>query len=186
MTAPNAPSAHSGGGAARTGPSVRHRVVVAVVVGVVIVTGCLAVVAWTEVGASTLTAGVALDRLAAIAAAGLFLYLTLFQIGLATGLVPGRLAWGGRHETLPPELRRASALTAPLMPLLAWLLLERAGVVNLVGADGVIAGAAWAVPLLFLLSAAGNLASASPGERRLGIPVTAALVVLSFAVAYGG
>ncbi|HKK92617.1 MAG TPA: hypothetical protein VJ925_04250, partial [Longimicrobiales bacterium] len=140
----------------------------------------------TGVVGSTLTPGVALDRVAAIGAAGLFLYLTLFQIGLAIGLVPGRLAWGGRHETLPTELRRASALTAPLMPLLAWLLLERAGVVDVVGADGVIAAAAWAVPLLFVLSAAGNLASASPGERRLGIPVTAALVVLSVAVAYGG
>jgi len=253
MAAPAAPPSRSAAGDAPTGPSVRHRVLVALFVGVVVVAGCLTVVGWTEarrevhamcglmnpgtpraeverilgtarmlelqpagvapaiapalrftapatlhtascdvelggavVVGSTLTAGVPLDRVGAIGAAGLFLYLTLFQIGLALGLVPGRLAWGGRHESLPVELRRASALTALIMPLLAWLLLERASLVDVVGADGVVAGAVWAVPLLFVLSAAGNLASASPDERRLGIPVTAALLVLSVAVAYGG
>jgi len=96
-----------------------------------------------------------------------------------------RRAWGGRVDTLPPALRRASAVTAALMPVLAWVTLERAAVVDLVGADGVIEGAAWAVMLLFLVSTAGNLASASRPERRLGIPVSAALVVLSFVVAEG-
>jgi len=76
-------------------------------------------------------------------------------------------------------------VTAALMPVLAWVTLERAAVVDLVGADGVIEGAAWAVMLLFLVSTAGNLASASRPERRLGIPVSAALVVLSFVVAEG-
>jgi hypothetical protein len=50
----------------------------------------------------------------------------------------------------------------------------------------VVEPAAWAVALLFLLSTAGNLASASPAERRLGIPVATALAILSTVIAYSG
>lgn len=147
--------------------------------------GCAVTLDEAGVVERTLTPGVRLPRVAAIAGAGLLLYLCAFQIGLATGRISGRRAWGGQHDTLPPALRRSSAVTAALMPLLAWLLLERAGVVDVVGADAFIGGAAWAVVLLFLVSTAGNLASASRAERQLGIPVPAALAVLSFVVAYG-
>lgn len=192
MTSPTAPPSRTAAGDASTGPSVRQRAIVAVVVGVLIVAGCVGFIAWITAYreavaglGSTPASGIHPARTAALVAAGLFGYLTLFQIGLATGRIPGRMAWGGRHETLPPELRRASAMTAALMPLLAWLLLERADVVDVVRLDAVITVATWGVPLLFLLSAAGNLASASPAERRLGIPVTAAQVVLGVAVALG-
>jgi len=127
-----------------------------------------------------------LERIAAILASSLLLLQFGLQVGLATGRVSGRMAWGGRFETLPRSHRVASAVAALLMLVLAWVLLERAGVVDVVGSNAVIAGAAWAVTLLFLLSTVGNLASSSAQERRLGIPVATALVILSCIVAYSG
>lgn len=135
---------------------------------------------------STLTRAVPLERVAALGAGILLLFLCLFQVGLATGRVSGRMAWGGRFETLPPSHRRASAVSAVLLPPMAWVLLERAAVVDLVPGDGAVAAGAWAITVFFLLSTAGNLASASPPERRLGIPVATAVAILSWVVAYAG
>jgi hypothetical protein len=132
------------------------------------------------------TRTVRLERVAAPMAAALLLLLSGFQVGLASGRVSGRMAWGGRFEELPPRYRRASAAAAVLVLAMGWILLERADVVDVVESHGAIHAAAWAVPAFFLLSMAGNLASASPPERRLGIPVTVALVILGCVVAYSG
>lgn len=127
-----------------------------------------------------------LERIAALLAIPLLLLLVGLQIGLATGRVSGRMAWGGVHETLTAAQRRASAFSALLLVGVGWILLERAGVMQVVPWTALIAGAAWAVVLLFLLSTLGNLASSSRPERRLGIPVATALLLLSFVVAYAG
>lgn len=127
-----------------------------------------------------------LPHVAAVVATVLLLVLVGFQIGLATGRVSGRMAWGGVHETLPVALRRASAFSALLLVAVGWILLERAGILGLLPDPSIAETGAWAVVLLFLLSSVGNLASSSRPERRFGIPMTAALLILSFVVAYAG
>lgn len=127
-----------------------------------------------------------LANVAAGLAVLLLLVLVGFQIGLATGRISGRMAWGGVHETLPIELRRASAFSAVLLVGVGWIVLERAGAVGLLPGTAIAEVGAWAVVVLFILSAMGNLASSSRPERRFGIPMTAALLLLSFAVAYAG
>lgn len=133
-----------------------------------------------------LTRTIHLEQMAALAAAGVLLLLSAMQIGLATGRISGRMAWGGRFDTLPPPYRRASAITALLLPFMAWVLLERAAVIDVMGGDGLVRAGAWAVVVLFLFSTAGNLASSSVPERRVGIPTAAAMAVLAFIVAYAG
>jgi hypothetical protein len=162
-------------------PPLRQRIATAGLVAVLILGGAFGTVLWFEADRT-----LRLERIAAILASFLLVLLFGLQVGLATGRVSGRVAWGGRFETLPRSQRVASAVAAPLMLVLAWVLLERAGVVDVVGNNDLIAGAAWAVTLLFLLSTVGNLASSSPPERRLGIPVATALVILSCIVAYSG
>ncbi len=147
---------------------------------------CAVSLAEAAVTGSAFTRTVRLERVAAMMAASLLLLLSGFQVGLATGRGSGRMAWGGRFETLPRGYRRASAAAAALVLVMGWVLLERAEVVDLVEGDGAIHAAAWAITAFFLLSMAGNLASASRAERRLGIPVTIAMVVLGCVVAYSG
>jgi len=127
-----------------------------------------------------------LERIAAVLASPLLLLLVGLQVGLARGRISGRMAWGGRSDTLTRTQRRASAVAAVLLVGIGWILLERAGLLGLLEGTGVVEPAAWAVALLFLLSTAGNLASASPAERRLGIPVATALAILSVVIAYSG
>lgn len=127
-----------------------------------------------------------LQEVAAVLAGVLLLVLVGFQIGLATGRISGRMAWGGVHETLPPALRRASAFSAVMLVAVGWVLFEHAGITGLLPGTAIAETGAWAVVLLFTLSAVGNLASSSRPERRFGIPMTAALLLLSFAVAYAG
>ena len=127
-----------------------------------------------------------LERIAAVLASPLLLLLVGLQVGLARGRISGRMAWGGRSYTLTRAQRRASAAAAVLLLAVGWILLERAGLLGLLEGTGVVEPAAWAVALLFLLSTAGNLASASPAERRLGVPVATALTILSVVIAYSG
>ena len=149
-------------------------------------TRCAVSLGEAGVTGSTFSRTIRLERIAATLAGCLLLLLFGLQVGLATGRISGRMAWGGRSETLPRSHRVASALTAPLMLVMAWVLLERAGVTDVVESDTAIAGAAWAVTLLFLLSTAGNLASTSRPERRFGIPVATAMVILGLVVSYSG
>lgn len=127
-----------------------------------------------------------LERAAALLAVPLLLLLVGLQIGLATGRVSGRMAWGGFNATLTTAQRRASAFSAVLLVVVGWLLLERSGVLGLLAGRPVAVIGAWGAVLLFVLSAVGNLASISRPERRLGLPVVTALLLLSFMVAYSG
>lgn len=138
------------------------------------------------VGARAFARRIHLERLAAGAASPLLLLLVGLQVGLARGRVSGRMAWGGRSEVLTPSQRRASAASAVLLVGVGWILLERAGLLGLLEGSPLVEPAAWAVVLLWLLSTAGNLASASRPERRLGIPVATALAILSLVIAYSG
>lgn len=138
------------------------------------------------VSGSDFTRVLRLERLAAALVVPLVALLTALQLGLATGRVSGRMAWGGRFETLPRSHRVASAVTAPAVLAMGWILLERAGVTGLLGSAAVVETGAWIVALVFLVSTAGNLASSSRSERLLGIPLATAMAILSVVIAYSG
>lgn len=127
-----------------------------------------------------------LERVAALLALAPLGFLVGFQILLARGAISGRLAWGGQHEVLPRKLRVASAFSACLVVLFAWILLERAGVTRVIPGSGIVEVAGWLVYGFWLASTLGNLASDSPAERRIGIPVASLLAILAGVVAYSG
>jgi hypothetical protein len=122
----------------------------------------------------------------ALAVAALFAGLVLFQAALAAGAPIGHLAWGGRHSgVLPRRLRLASA---------ASIAIAVAGVVAALAAGGWLG---WPRPAtarvvllglaaLFALSLAGNLASSSPAERRLGVPLAGGLLLGCAALGLAG
>ncbi|MHA2471656.1 MAG: hypothetical protein ACXAES_00325, partial [Promethearchaeota archaeon] len=55
--------------------------------------------------------------IAAIISAVLFIVLSIFQILLAIGLPLGRFAYGGKHETLPKNLRVTSIIAVGIFIL---------------------------------------------------------------------
>ena len=121
-----------------------------------------------------------------LAVAALFGGLVVFQAALAAGAPLGHLAWGGRHSgVLPRHFRLASA---------ASILIAVAGVVAALAAGGWLGWPAadrarvvlLALAALFALSFVGNLASSSPAERRLGVPLTAALCAACALLGLGG
>lgn len=82
------------------------------------------------------------------------------------------------------RLRVGSVASVGVYVLIGWVLLARAGQVG--GGHGFVGVAAWVVAGLFLLGAAGNLASRSRPERVVMTPVTVVLVALTVVVAVGG
>jgi len=109
--------------------------------------------------------------------------LIVFQCLLALGAPLGHLAWGGAHRRLPPGLRVASALAAGFLAFGVVCLLERVGMVRVIGDAAMVRWTVWSLVALFALSLVANLASRSAAERRMGIPLTLVLTAACAAVA---
>lgn len=123
-------------------------------------------------------------ELAAYLAAAILAALVLFQVALVFGAPLGYLAWGGANRVLPVGFRLASVVGIALYAGVALILLDRAGVVDVV-ADNVARTGTWIVVGLFALGAVMNLASRSAPERLVMTPVALALATLAFIVARG-
>lgn len=109
--------------------------------------------------------------------------LAAFQVALALGAPLGHLAWGGKSTgPLPPRLRLASV--AALVPIASGLV-AAAAAAGWLGWPGRSAARTilFALAALFALSAVGNAASSSAAERRLGLPLAAALAAGCLALA---
>ena len=108
--------------------------------------------------------------------------LALFQAALAAGQPLGRFAWGGQHVVLPARLRTGSVVSIVLYAVFAVLILEAAGVLDLLP-DGVASLAIWVLAGYFVLGIAMNAMSRSRPERLVMTPVVALLAVCCLALA---
>jgi hypothetical protein len=115
---------------------------------------------------------------ALIAAAGI-LVIAAFQLALALGAPLGRAAWGGRHDRLPTNLRRSSAVAAVVWVIAALVILGRGGYLDVPGPVEFTTWGAWIVAVVLGLGAVVNVASSSPWERFGWAPFAALLAVLS-------
>ena len=98
----------------------------------------------------------------------------LFQVALAAGAPWGSAAWGGQHPgTLPPRLRRASAVSGLALGSMA-VLVAAPGVLEPGVRRRVLRGATG----YFALGAVMNAASRSAVERAVWTPVAAATAAL--------
>lgn len=124
-------------------------------------------------------------RTTASVAATAFGGLALFQLALALGAPLGDAAWGGAQGTLTPGLRVGSAVSVLFYMLAIGVILRRAGMNVPWVASGVARIGTWALVVLLLLSALGNLASESSWERYLMAPLALVLAAMCFVVARG-
>jgi len=68
---------------------------------------------------------------AAIILCVLFTLMSIFQLLLAFGLPLGRAAYGGKHETLPKNLRIMSLIAVGIFVFGIFIVLERAGLITI-------------------------------------------------------
>ena len=123
-------------------------------------------------------------QLAALAAAVVLAGLVGFQLALVAGLPLGRYAWGGAHTVLPRGLRIGSAIATVVYVGAAFMILEAAGVTDLIASTELARNAVWVLAGLFGIGTLMNAISRSTKERRMAA-VALVLAVLSVLVARG-
>jgi hypothetical protein len=110
--------------------------------------------------------------------------LGVFQIALAAGAPMGRFAWGGAQARLPVALRIGSVVSLLIYSVCAAIILDRAGIIDVVG-DEVSGVAAWVVAGFFSLGVVMNAISRSKPERFTMTPVALVLAGCAWVVAVG-
>jgi hypothetical protein len=114
----------------------------------------------------------------AIAAVG-FIVVAAYQVLLALGIAFSGAAWGG--ATLTPTLRLASAASAIVLILAAWIVLGRAGYWRPRVPAAIFRWGTWVLVGGMALSALANFASPTAGERFFLGPSALLLAFLCFA-----
>lgn len=99
---------------------------------------------------------------------------------MAAGAPIGHYAWGGAWRILPSPLRLASIVAAVIYVFTGAIILDAAGVADLVPFDSRVA--VWVLAGLFAIGVVMNAISRSTKERRMAL-VAAALSVLCVVVA---
>ena len=121
---------------------------------------------------------------AAVLACLILAALAVFQALLIAGRPLGRYAWGGQHEVLPRNLRIGSAISILLYAVFAIIILESAGVADMLP-DVVAEVGIWVLTAYFALGIVMNGISRSKPERAVMTPVCVVLTLLCLVVALG-
>jgi hypothetical protein len=123
--------------------------------------------------------------LAAVVPCVVLAVLVVSQLALALGAPLGRFAWGGQHKReLPAQLRIGSAVSIIVYALFGVVLLDRAGLADILP-DTVSRVAAWVLFAYFGLGVVLNGISRSRPERLAMTPTTLVLAVCTLLVALG-
>ncbi|MCZ2818192.1 hypothetical protein [Modestobacter sp. VKM Ac-2984] len=119
---------------------------------------------------------------AAVVGVALLGGLAVFQVSLIAGAPLGRFAWGGQHVVLPTGLRIGSAVSIVVYGLVAALLLQVAGALDVLP-RGVADVAIWVLTAYFAVGVLMNGVSRSVPERLVMTPVALALTVVCLVLA---
>jgi hypothetical protein len=120
---------------------------------------------------------------AAIVATVVFAALAVLQLLVAVGKPYGRLVWGGAHRVLPARLRIGSAIAIVLYAAFTLVLLDRSGLLSVLGSGAFRVVAAWGLFAYLAIGIALNAISRSRPERFTMTPVTAVLAACALIIA---
>jgi hypothetical protein len=123
----------------------------------------------------------------AVAAAMLFCVLMagliVFQAALIAGAPLGHFAWGGQDRVLPVQKRLGSVISIGLYLVFAVLVLQRAGLADVLPWPAVTAVGIWVLAGYLALGIVLNALSRSRPERLVMTPLTVLLTGLTVIVA---
>jgi hypothetical protein len=126
-----------------------------------------------------------MTSIAALVFCTILFALALFQAALAAGAPLGRFAWGGRTARLPTQLRIGSLVAILIYAAFALIVLDRAGVVDVLPGESISHVGIWVVAGYLALGVIMNAVSRSAPERFTMTPIALALLGLSLVVALG-
>lgn len=119
----------------------------------------------------------------AIILCGLFVMMSIFQLLLAFGLPMGRVAYGGKYETLPKNLRITSLIAVGIFVFGIIIVLERAEIMTLLNNPLLITIVIWILAVYFTLNVLMNIASKSQMEKRIMTPISLVIAVCCYIIA---
>lgn len=111
--------------------------------------------------------------------------LLVFQSALIAGAPLGHFAWGGQDRVLPIQKRLGSAVSIGLYLVFAVVILQQAGLAEVIPWPAVADVAIWVFAGYFVLGIVLNGISRSRPERWTMAPLCAVLAVLTVIVALG-
>jgi hypothetical protein len=120
---------------------------------------------------------------AAITAAIVLAFLTIFQLLLILGLPIGKFAWGGQHTVIPVRLRVASVFSVGLYLFFALIILNQGSVIEIRGKEGWADTALTIITGYFFIGIIMNALSRSKAERLVMTPVATVVALLFLYVA---
>ncbi|MCU1445794.1 hypothetical protein [Cryobacterium sp.] len=107
----------------------------------------------------------------------------LFQMALIAGAPLGRFAWGGQDRVLPVQKRVGSVISIGLYVVFGVVVLQRAGLAEVIPWPAALAVATWVLAGYFVLGVGLNALSKSRPERWTMAPLSAVLAALTIIVA---
>ena len=124
-----------------------------------------------------------IDIIAGIIAVVLFSLLSIFQLLLALGLPLGRLAYGGKYEKLPNNLRIISLSAIAIFVYAIIIVLERAGLITIFNNPLLVVISIWIIAGYLTFNTLINAISRSKCEKRIMTPISLIVAVCCFIVA---
>jgi hypothetical protein len=124
-----------------------------------------------------------IENIAAIIVVVLFSLLTVFQFLLALGLPLGHLAYGGKHEKLPRNLRISSIVAIGIFIFGSLEVLENANLITLVNIPLVSLITVWILAIYLTLNTLMNLLSKSKKEKLIMTPISLIAAICCYIIA---
>ncbi|MCK4384313.1 MAG: hypothetical protein KAW66_13520 [Candidatus Lokiarchaeota archaeon] len=121
--------------------------------------------------------------IAAIIAVVIFVVISVLQLLLALGLPLGKLAYGGKYEKLPTNMRVMSFVAIGIFALGAVSVLERVGIIIIFNNPIFTLVVVWVMAIYLAFNTLLNAISKSKQEKLMMTPLSLILSICCFIVA---
>ncbi|MBY9008809.1 MAG: hypothetical protein KGD74_02975 [Candidatus Lokiarchaeota archaeon] len=121
--------------------------------------------------------------IAAIIAVVVFVVMSVFQLLLALGLPLGKLAYGGKYEKLPTNMRIMSLVAIGIFALGSISVLERAGIITIFNDPIFTLVVVWVIAVYLAFNTLLNAIWKSKQEKLIMTPLSLISAICCFIVA---
>jgi hypothetical protein len=109
--------------------------------------------------------------------------ISVIQLLLAIGLPLGKLAYGGKYEKLPPNMRITSIVAIGIFTIASIAMLERAGIIIVFNNPIFTLVFVWIIAIYLAFNTLLNLMSKSKQEKLIMTPLSLISSICCFIVA---